>query len=199
MTLPRLRPLAACHRWFLIVVAALFAMLWLGQIAGAITTGRLPTSVSDLGLPTSSVYQTRSRIRGAAHRAGGRLADPARSSWGRQRGGRPRIPGPSRAVRPCHLRLRGCRGCRCRHCSRSYLRSGHGHGRAVSGFGRAHLPSRDCLIARPSEARTVRAPSTAGALPEIEEPDGRMSRPSGSAVSDAGARPPAGRRPASRR
>jgi hypothetical protein len=41
---------------FLIGVATLFAMLWLSQIAGAITSGRLPTSVSDLGLPTSSVY-----------------------------------------------------------------------------------------------------------------------------------------------
>jgi hypothetical protein len=41
---------------FLIVVAALFALLWLGQIAGAITSGRLPTSISDLNLPTSPVY-----------------------------------------------------------------------------------------------------------------------------------------------
>ena len=41
---------------FLILVAALFAMLWLSQIAGAITSGQLPTAVSDLNLPTSAVY-----------------------------------------------------------------------------------------------------------------------------------------------
>jgi hypothetical protein len=41
---------------FLIGVAGLFAMLWLTQIAGAITSGRLPAAVSDLGLPTSPVY-----------------------------------------------------------------------------------------------------------------------------------------------
>jgi hypothetical protein len=41
---------------FLIVVAGLFAMLWLSQIAGAITSGRLPEAVSDLSLPTSPVY-----------------------------------------------------------------------------------------------------------------------------------------------
>jgi hypothetical protein len=41
---------------FLIAVAGLFAMLWLSQIAGAITSGRLPAAVSDLGLPTSPVY-----------------------------------------------------------------------------------------------------------------------------------------------
>ena len=41
---------------FLIGVAGLFAMLWLSQIAGAITSGRLPAAVSDLALPTSSVY-----------------------------------------------------------------------------------------------------------------------------------------------
>jgi hypothetical protein len=41
---------------FLIAVAGLFAMLWLSQIAGAITGGRLPAAVSDLGLPTSPVY-----------------------------------------------------------------------------------------------------------------------------------------------
>ena len=41
---------------FLIGVAGLFAMLWLSQIAGAITSGRLPAAVSDLGLPTSPVY-----------------------------------------------------------------------------------------------------------------------------------------------
>jgi hypothetical protein len=41
---------------FLIAVAGLFAMLWLSQIAGAITSGRLPAAVLDLGLPTSPVY-----------------------------------------------------------------------------------------------------------------------------------------------
>ena len=41
---------------FYIAVAALFAMLWLSQIASAITSGRLPAAVSDLGLPTSPVY-----------------------------------------------------------------------------------------------------------------------------------------------
>ncbi len=41
---------------FLLTVAGLFGMVWLGQIAGAITSGRLPASVSDLGLPTSPVY-----------------------------------------------------------------------------------------------------------------------------------------------
>ncbi len=41
---------------FLVGVAGLFAMLWLSQIAGAITSGRLPAAVADLGLPTSPVY-----------------------------------------------------------------------------------------------------------------------------------------------
>jgi hypothetical protein len=41
---------------FVITVSGLFAMLWLSQIAGAITSGRLPAGVSDLGLPTSPVY-----------------------------------------------------------------------------------------------------------------------------------------------
>ena len=41
---------------FLVAVAGLFAMLWLSQIAGAITSGVLPAAVSDLGLPTSPVY-----------------------------------------------------------------------------------------------------------------------------------------------
>jgi hypothetical protein len=40
----------------LIAVAGLFAILWLSQIVGAITSGRLPAAVSDLGLPTSPVY-----------------------------------------------------------------------------------------------------------------------------------------------
>jgi len=41
---------------FLIVVAALFALLWLGQIVGAITSGKLPASITDLSLPTNAVY-----------------------------------------------------------------------------------------------------------------------------------------------
>jgi hypothetical protein len=41
---------------FLALVAVLFAALWLGQIASAITTGDLPAAVSDLNLPTSAVY-----------------------------------------------------------------------------------------------------------------------------------------------
>ena len=41
---------------FLITVGAMFGLLWLGQIAGAITSGVLPPSVSDLALPTSPVY-----------------------------------------------------------------------------------------------------------------------------------------------
>jgi hypothetical protein len=42
--------------WFLIVVAALFGLLWLGQIGSAITSGALPASIADLGLPTNAVY-----------------------------------------------------------------------------------------------------------------------------------------------
>ncbi len=41
---------------FVIVVAVLFALLWLGQIAGAISSGKLPASISDLNLPTNAVY-----------------------------------------------------------------------------------------------------------------------------------------------
>jgi hypothetical protein len=41
---------------YLIVVAAMFGLLWLSQIAGAVSSGALPTSISDLGLPTSPVY-----------------------------------------------------------------------------------------------------------------------------------------------
>ncbi len=40
----------------LIASALAFAALWLGQIAGAITSGVLPASVTVLGLPTSPVY-----------------------------------------------------------------------------------------------------------------------------------------------
>jgi len=42
--------------WYLVTVAAMFGLLWLGQIAGAITSGALPPSISDLHLPTSPVY-----------------------------------------------------------------------------------------------------------------------------------------------
>ena len=41
---------------FLFLVAALFAAAWLGQIAGAISSGTLPVAISDLGLPTNAVY-----------------------------------------------------------------------------------------------------------------------------------------------
>ena len=41
---------------FLIVVVVLFVLLWLGQIAGAITSGQLPASISDLNLPTNAVF-----------------------------------------------------------------------------------------------------------------------------------------------
>jgi hypothetical protein len=41
---------------FLLGVAALFAMLWLSQIAGAITSGQLPAAVAALNLPTSPVF-----------------------------------------------------------------------------------------------------------------------------------------------
>ncbi|MGH2512624.1 MAG: hypothetical protein ACRDGQ_08060, partial [Candidatus Limnocylindrales bacterium] len=41
---------------FLGIIAALFAMLWLGQIAAAMGSGILPVGVSDLHLPTSAVY-----------------------------------------------------------------------------------------------------------------------------------------------
>lgn len=41
---------------FLIVVAALFASLWLSQIAAAISSGTLPAAIADLNLPTSPVY-----------------------------------------------------------------------------------------------------------------------------------------------
>lgn len=41
---------------FLIVVSGLFALLWLSQIAGAITSGELPTAATALNLPTSAIY-----------------------------------------------------------------------------------------------------------------------------------------------
>lgn len=40
----------------LLAVTILFALLWLGQIAGAITDGKLPASIADLNLPTNAVY-----------------------------------------------------------------------------------------------------------------------------------------------
>ena len=41
---------------FLLVVAGLFLVFWSAQIAGAITSGTLPPSISDLHLPTTPVY-----------------------------------------------------------------------------------------------------------------------------------------------
>jgi hypothetical protein len=41
---------------FLLLIVVMFAGLWLGQIAEAITTGVLPLAVSDLDVPTSAVY-----------------------------------------------------------------------------------------------------------------------------------------------
>lgn len=41
---------------FLVVVAVLFAALWLSEIAAAITSGTLPPSVAILDVPTSAVY-----------------------------------------------------------------------------------------------------------------------------------------------
>jgi len=49
--LPR-RPTAA----FMFVVAALFAVAWLGQIAGAVTSGVRPQALIDAGWPTSPMY-----------------------------------------------------------------------------------------------------------------------------------------------
>ena len=40
----------------LTIISLLFGSLWLGQIAGAITTGRPPVEVARLGLPTNPVY-----------------------------------------------------------------------------------------------------------------------------------------------
>jgi hypothetical protein len=51
-----IRPPRRTTGWFLIVVSALFGLLWLGQIASAITSGTLPASIADLGLPTNAVY-----------------------------------------------------------------------------------------------------------------------------------------------
>ena len=41
---------------YLTVVAGLFALLWLSQIAAALATGRPPADVTDAGLPTNPVY-----------------------------------------------------------------------------------------------------------------------------------------------
>jgi hypothetical protein len=42
--------------WFLIVMGAAFAVLWLADIVGALRAGRAPTSVADLGVPTNPVH-----------------------------------------------------------------------------------------------------------------------------------------------
>ena len=41
---------------FMLVVAALFAVAWLGQIAGAVTSGVRPQGLIDAGWPTSPIY-----------------------------------------------------------------------------------------------------------------------------------------------
>jgi hypothetical protein len=41
---------------FMLVVAALFAVAWLGQIAGAVTSGVRPQAFIDAGWPTSPIY-----------------------------------------------------------------------------------------------------------------------------------------------
>jgi hypothetical protein len=42
--------------WFLIVVGAAFALLWLTDIARALRTGAIPPGAADLGLPTNPVH-----------------------------------------------------------------------------------------------------------------------------------------------
>jgi hypothetical protein len=42
--------------FFLVAVSLLFGMLWLRQIAEAITTGTVPAELASLGLPTNPVY-----------------------------------------------------------------------------------------------------------------------------------------------
>jgi hypothetical protein len=42
--------------WFLIVAAALFALLWLSDIIRALVAGGVPTAVTDLGVPTNPVH-----------------------------------------------------------------------------------------------------------------------------------------------
>jgi hypothetical protein len=41
---------------FLLVIAALFALTWLGQIAGAVTSGQLPAALKEAGWPMNPVY-----------------------------------------------------------------------------------------------------------------------------------------------
>jgi hypothetical protein len=41
---------------YLVSIAAIFGLLWLGQIARAITSGTVPAELKDLGLPTNPVY-----------------------------------------------------------------------------------------------------------------------------------------------
>jgi hypothetical protein len=52
----RIRVLRRTTAGFLFIVAALFAATWLGQIAGAISSGALPAAISDLHLPTNAVF-----------------------------------------------------------------------------------------------------------------------------------------------
>src|SRR5512147_2320212 len=47
------RRTSAC---FLGVIALLFAVLWLSEIAGSITSGAQPPAVAELNVPTSAVY-----------------------------------------------------------------------------------------------------------------------------------------------
>jgi len=42
--------------WFMIIVAALFAMVWLAQIVPAQLSGTVPAAVTDTGTPTSPVH-----------------------------------------------------------------------------------------------------------------------------------------------
>ena len=42
--------------WFLVAGAALFAVLWLGEIAGSISSGETAPAVAALGLPTNPVW-----------------------------------------------------------------------------------------------------------------------------------------------
>jgi hypothetical protein len=41
---------------FLVLVALLFGAMWIGQIAGAVSSGVLPAAIADLGLTTNPVY-----------------------------------------------------------------------------------------------------------------------------------------------
>lgn len=50
------RRAAVVTGWFLIVVAALFALLWLSQDVPALLAGGVPQSLRDMGLPTNPVH-----------------------------------------------------------------------------------------------------------------------------------------------